>query len=269
MSSQVTRLRTRHFLDAHAQGTKFSCLTSYDALTAGIFDEAGIELLLVGDSAANVVYGRETTLSLTLDETITMAKAVVAATHRAFVVVDLPFGTYEASPSQALESAVRVMKETGAHAVKFEGGAELAPTVEKLVAAGIPVCAHIGFTPQSVHALGGFRVQGRGDQADRLLADASSLAAAGAFAVVLEMVPAPVAARVTKTIDIPTIGIGAGADTDGQILVWTDMAGLSTVAPRFSRTYTDLRATLTEAASSYIADIRSGSFPSEAESFQD
>lgn len=224
-------------------------MTSYDALTAGIFDEAGIELLLVGDSAANVVYGRETTLSLTLDETITMAKAVVAATQRAFVVVDLPFGSYEASPSQALESAVRVMKETGAHAVKFEGGAELAPpTVEKLVAAGIPVCAHIGFTPpQSVHALGGFRVQGRGDQADRLLADASSLATAGAFAVVLEMVPAPVAARVTKTIDIPTIGIGAGgADTDGQILVWTDMAGLSTVAPRFSRTYADLRATLTE-----------------------
>ena len=243
------RLRTRFFAQAKENSQAFACLTSYDCMTAEIFDEAGVDLLLVGDSLANVVLGRETTLSLTLDEMIPLARAVVSATSRAFVVVDLPFGSYEAGPAQALESAVRVMKETGAQAVKLEGGAERAPIVAALVAAGIPVCAHIGFTPQQVHALGGFVVQGRGAGAEKLHTDARALADAGAFAVVLEMVPAALAEEVTKELPIPTIGIGAGAQTDGQILVWTDAFGLGgPKAPRFVRRYADLRGALLEGA---------------------
>lgn len=261
------RLRITHFADAKAAGTPFSCLTSYDCLTAEIFDEAGIDLLLVGDSLANVVLGRETTLSLTLDETIPLARAVAEATQRTFVVVDLPFGSYESSPQQALASAVRVMKETGAQAVKLEGGVSMAPTISTLVAAGIPVCAHVGFTPQSVHALGGFKVQGRGDAAQQVRDDVAAVAEAGAFAVVLEMVPADVAASVTAESPIPTIGIGAGNDCDGQILVWTDAFGLGGRVPRFVRKYADLRTVLADAARAYAADVNSRSFPDESESF--
>ena len=261
------RLRVTHFAEAKAAGVPFSCLTSYDCLTAGIFDEAGIDLLLVGDSLANVVLGRDTTLSLTVEETLPLARAVVQATRRAFVVVDLPFGSYESSPTQALATAVRVMKETGAQAVKLEGGVSQAATITKLVEAGIPVCAHVGFTPQSVHALGGFRVQGRGDAAAVLRADVEAVARAGAFAVVLEMVPAEVAATITAASPIPTIGIGAGHECDGQVLVWTDAFGLGAQVPRFVRKYADLRAVLADAARAYAADVANRSFPNDEESF--
>ena len=237
-------------------------------MTAAVFDEAGIDLLLVGDSLANVVLGRETTLSLTMEEMIPLTRAVVEATSRSFVVVDLPFGSYEESPAQALRSAVRMLKETGAQAVKIEGGKEMAPTISALVAAGIPVCAHIGFTPQSVHALGGFVVQGRGETAGRLLADAQAVATAGAFAVVLEMVPAELAAQVTKEVSIPTIGIGTGNACDGQILVWTDAFGMGAGKTlRFVRQYADLRTVLSDAARAYAADVAERKFPNEAESF--
>ena len=267
-SPRPARLRTRHFARAKEESRPIACLTSYDCMTAGIFDEAGVDLLLVGDSLANVVLGRETTLSLTLDEIIPLARAVVEATSRAFVVVDLPFGSYEAGPDQALKSAVRVMKETGAQAVKLEGGAERAEIVSALVGAGIPVCAHIGFTPQQVHALGGFVVQGRGEGAEQLLGDAYALAHAGAFAVVLEMVPADLAQQVTRELPIPTIGIGAGVQTDGQILVWTDAFGLGGAkAPRFVRRFADLRSALTAGAEDYVSEVSNRTFPSPEESF--
>lgn len=261
-------MRTRHFAQAKAEGRKISCLTSYDALTAAIFDEAGIDLLLVGDSAANVVLGQKSTLSITTDELITMSRAVAGATQRAFVVADLPFGSYEEGPAQALATAVRFMKETDVHGVKLEGGVEVAPTIRTLVDAGIPVVGHIGYTPQSEHALGGHVVQGRGDAAHQVLADARAVQEAGAFAVVLEMVPASVAAEVTSQLDIVTIGIGAGHECDGQILVWTDAFGLGRgKSPKFVRSYADLGGVLLSAARAYRADVENSAFPSEAESF--
>ena len=202
-------------------------LTAYDALTAGIFDEAGIPVLLVGDSAGNVVFGYETTIPVTVDDLIPLTAAVVRGTRRAMVVADLPFGSYQASPAEALHAAARFMKEAGAHAIKLEGGLRVAHQVEELVAAGIPVMGHLGLTPQSVHAFGGFRVQGRGEAGDRLVHDAKALEASGAFAVVLEGIPAELGGRITQTLRIPTIGIGAGPECDAQVLVWQDMAGLS------------------------------------------
>lgn len=262
------RMRTRHFAQAKAEGRKISCLTSYDALTAAIFDEAGIDLLLVGDSAANVVLGQASTLSITTDQMLSMSRAVAGAVERAFVVADLPFGTYEEGPAQALATAVRFMKETGVHGVKLEGGVEVADTIRTLVDAGIPVVGHIGFTPQSEHTLGGYVVQGRGDAAEKLRADARAVAEAGAFAVVLEMVPADVAAQVTAELDIVTIGIGAGNATDGQVLVWTDAFGLGRgKTPRFVRRYADVRSVLLDAARAYKADVEDAAFPAEPESF--
>src|SRR5512132_2508740 len=196
-------------------------LTSYDQYTAELFDEAGVWALLVGDSAANNVYAYETTLPVTVEELLPLVRAVVRSTKRAFVIGDLPFGSYEDGPSQALETSIRFMKEGGCHAVKFEGGVRVAEQIRKVTGAGIPVMAHVGFTPQSEHQLGGYRVQGRGDAADALVDEARALQDAGAFAVVLEMVPAPVAARVTEVLSIPTIGIGAGSGTDAQVLVWS------------------------------------------------
>lgn len=266
----VSRMRTRHFAQAKAEGRKISCLTAYDAPTAAIFDEAGIDLLLVGDSAANVVLGQDSTLSITIEEMMTMATAVARATERAFVVSDLPFGSYEASPAQALETAVRFMKRTGISAVKIEGGVEIAPTIRTLVDAGIPVMAHIGYTPQSEHALGGYVVQGRGEGAAKLRADALAVQEAGAFSVVLEMVPAGIAGEITRELEIPTVGIGAGNSTDGQILVWTDAFGLTRGrTPRFARRYAEVGDVLLDAARSYLADVRSGDFPNEDESFRD
>jgi len=262
------RVRIHHLREAKERGERWPMLTAYEQYAAGIFDAAGVPVLLVGDSAANNVYGYESTLRITVDELIPLTRAVVAATSRALVVADLPFGSYQAGPEQALATAVRFMKETGAHAVKLEGGRRVAPQVETLVSAGIPVMAHLGFTPQSEHALGGYRVQGRGDAADELLEDAVALQAAGAFAVVLEMVPAVVAKRITGELLIPTIGIGAGPDCDAQVLVWQDMAGLrGGRTPRFVKRYADLRGVLEGAVATFAEEVRTGAYPGPEHSY--
>jgi 3-methyl-2-oxobutanoate hydroxymethyltransferase len=262
------RVRTRDLFLAKERGEKWAMLTSYDQYTAGIFDAAGIPVLLVGDSAANNVFGHETTLPVTVDELLPLAKGVVRATKRALVVGDMPFGSYEEGPTQALRTAVRFMKEGGCHAVKLEGGRRCAPQIAAMTAAGIPVMAHVGFTPQSEHALGGYRVQGRGEAGEEILADARVVTEAGAFSVVLEMVPGDVAKRVTSEVPIPTIGIGAGPDTDAQVLVWQDMAGLrSAKAPRFVKRYADLAGVLTEATKRYADEVRDGAFPGAEHTF--
>ena len=262
------RVRVPHLQAMKEKGEKWAMLTAYDMYAAEIFDEAGIPVLLVGDSAGNNVYGFETTVPVTVDHLVPLVRAVTSAAKHAMVVADLPFGSYQASPQQALATATRFMKEGMAHAVKLEGGKPMVPEVELLVRAGIPVMGHIGFTPQSEHVLGGYRVQGRGDSADRLVEDAVALEKAGCFAVVMEMVPAPLAARVTEVLRIPTIGIGAGPHCDAQVLVWQDMAGLrGGKAPRFVRKYADLRGALSAAASAYAADVASGTFPAPENSF--
>jgi 3-methyl-2-oxobutanoate hydroxymethyltransferase len=256
------RVRIHHLQAAKDRGERWPMLTAYEQYAAQIFDEAGVPVLLVGDSAANNVYGYESTLRVTMDELLPLVRAVVRATSRALVVADLPFGSYQASPEQALASAVRFMKEGGAHAVKLEGGRRVVPQVAALVGAGIPVMAHIGFTPQSEHGLGGYRVQGRGGAADELVRDAVALADAGAFAVVLEMVPAEVAKRITAEVAVPTIGVGAGVDCDAQVLVWQDMAGLrGGPLPRFVKRYADLRGVLRDAVDAFAAEVRDGTFP--------
>jgi 3-methyl-2-oxobutanoate hydroxymethyltransferase len=255
-------IRTATLQDFKLKGHRFSCLTSYDSLTAGIFDEAGIEVLLVGDSAADNALGYETTLPITLDEMIPFGRAVARAAKRALVVVDMPFGSYESSPAQALENAIKIMKLTGAGAVKLEGGTRSVEQIKALVTAGIPVMAHIGFTPQSIHSLGGAKVQGRGEAADELMEDARAVQTAGAFAVVLELVPASLATEVTKKLAIPTVGIGAGSGTDAQILVWTDFAGLYPgKARKFVKQYANLRETLLGAAATYRREVANGTFP--------
>jgi 3-methyl-2-oxobutanoate hydroxymethyltransferase len=264
------RVRTRHFQSAKQSGTKITGLTSYDQLTAQIFDEAGIDFLLVGDSAGNNVLGFDTTLPVTVDELIPLTRAVAGAAKRAFVIADMPFGSYETGADEALHNAFRFMKEAHAHAVKLEGGVRSAEQTRRIVSAGIPVMGHIGFTPQSEHGLGGHRIQGRGDQIEQLVADAHAVEDAGAFAVVLEMVTADAAARVTKELKIPTIGVGAGPHVDGQLLVWTDWAGFSTGRiPKFVRQYANLRQTLTDAAVAYQADVASGQYPAEEHSYTD
>ncbi len=263
------RIRVPHLQQMKERGEKWVMLTAYDMYTAEIFDEAGIPALLVGDSAGNNVFGFETTVPVTVDHLIPLVRAVTSSARRAMVVADLPFGSYQASPQQALATATRFMKEGLAHAVKLEGGKPMVPEVELLVRAGIPVMGHIGFTPQSEHVLGGYKVQGRGEHADRLLEDALALEAAGCFAVVMEMVPAPAAARVTAALRIPTIGIGAGPDCDAQVLVWQDMAGLrGGRAPRFVKKYADLRGDLRGAAEAYAADVAAGTFPAAEHSFE-
>ncbi|MFC7571757.1 3-methyl-2-oxobutanoate hydroxymethyltransferase [Klenkia terrae] len=243
-------------------------LTAYDTYAARVFEEAGIPVLLVGDSAGNVVLGHSSTVPVTVEDLLVFTKAVTRSTSRALIVADLPFGSYEASPEQAFGTAVRMMKEGGAQAVKLEGGARVAPQVKLLADNGIPVMGHVGFTPQSEHALGGFRVQGRGDAGDQVLADARAVADAGAFAVVLEMVPADVAARVTAELAVPTVGIGAGVDCDAQVLVWPDMAGMNGGrVPKFVKKYADLRGELLRAAQEYSAEVRGGQFPGPEHSF--
>jgi 3-methyl-2-oxobutanoate hydroxymethyltransferase len=256
------RVTVRDLADAKARGEKWPMITAYDALTARVFDEAGIPVLLVGDSAAMVVYGYDSTIPVTVDDLIPLAGGVVRGSQRAMVVADLPFGSYQASPAQALETAARFMKETGAHAVKLEGGARVLPQVELLTSSGIPVMAHLGLTPQSVHAFGGYRVQGRGEDGVRLLQDAKALESAGAFAVVLEVVPADLAAHVTEALSIPTIGIGAGAATDAQVIVWQDMAGLTPGrTAKFVKKYADLHGVLLEASRAWADDVVSGAYP--------
>ncbi|MGQ4617332.1 3-methyl-2-oxobutanoate hydroxymethyltransferase [Nocardia sp. R7R-8] len=259
---KMRKTRVHHLRQLKADGERWAMLTAYDYSSARLFEEAGIPVLLVGDSAANVVYGYDTTVPITVDELIPLVRGVVRGAPHALVVADLPFGTYESSPQQALATATRFMKEGGAHAVKLEGGDRVAEQIAVVTAAGIPVMAHIGFTPQSVNTLGGFRVQGRGDGAEQLIADAIAVQEAGAFSVVLEMVPAELAGQVTRKLTIPTIGIGAGADTDAQVLVWQDMAGYTSgKTAKFVKRFGHVGDELRTAAAAYADEVRRGTFP--------
>ena len=256
------RVRIHHLKELKDRGEPWPMLTAYDMYTAELFDEAGIPVLLVGDSASNNVYGYESSLPVTVDEMVPLVRAVTRSVKRALVVADLPFGSYQLSPEQALATSVRMMKEGRAHAVKLEGGRAFAPHVKAITTAGVPVMGHIGFTPQSEHNLGGYRVQGRGDAADELLEDAIALQEAGAFAVVMEMVPAEAAKRITHELAIPTVGIGAGPDCDAQVLVWQDMMGLRTgKAPRFVKRYADLAGVMKGAVEQFASEVRGREFP--------
>ncbi|OLF08893.1 3-methyl-2-oxobutanoate hydroxymethyltransferase [Actinophytocola xanthii] len=256
------RVRIHHLRELKERGEAWPMLTAYDMYTAQLFDEAGIPVLLVGDSASNNVYGYESSLPVTVEEMVPLVRAVTRSVQRALVVADLPFGSYQLSPEQALATAVRMMKEGRAHAVKLEGGRAFAPHVKAITQAGVPVMGHIGFTPQSEHNLGGYRVQGRGDAGAELLEDALALEEAGAFSVVMEMVPAEAAKRVTHELRIPTIGIGAGPDCDAQVLVWQDMLGLRRgKAPRFVKRYADLAGVMTGAVEQFAAEVRGRQFP--------
>ncbi|VXC05027.1 3-methyl-2-oxobutanoate hydroxymethyltransferase [Aeromicrobium sp. 9AM] len=268
-STPIRKIRIHHLQQMKERGEKWAMLTAYDQYAAATFDEAGIPVMLVGDSASNNVFANETSLPVTVDELIPLVRAVTRSTSRALIVADLPFGSYQRSPEQAFDTAVRFMKEANAHAVKLEGGLPMVPQVQLLTDAGIPVMAHIGFTPQAEHNLGGYRVQGRGEAAEKLIAEAKAFEDAGAFAIVMEMVPAPVAAEVTKALRIPTIGIGAGIDCDAQVLVWQDMMGLRTgKAPRFVKRYADLHGVMLDAAKAYADDVANGSFPAAEHSFE-
>jgi 3-methyl-2-oxobutanoate hydroxymethyltransferase len=249
---------------AKKRGEKWAMLTAYESMTAEIFDEAGIPVLLVGDSAGNNFLGEENTIPVTVDELIPLARAVVRGSKRALVVADLPFGSYEASAELALATSIRFFKESGAMAVKLEGAH--IETVKKLVASGIPVMGHLGLTPQSMHQLGGYRVQGRTD-GDAIVEAALALEAAGAFAIVLELVPAELAARITSALSIPTVGIGAGVNCDAQVLVWTDLMGITKKAPKLAKAYRNLRAEMLAATTEFADDVRAGNFPTEAQTF--
>jgi 3-methyl-2-oxobutanoate hydroxymethyltransferase len=264
---QGRRVTVRDLRLAKQRGERWAMLTSYDMLTAALFEQAGIPVLLVGDSAGNNVLGHPSTVPVTVDELIPLTRAVTRSTTRALVVADLPFGSYQASPQQALATSVRFLQEAGAHGVKLEGGRRVVPQVDLLVASGVPVMAHVGLTPQS-ELVTGLRVQGRGDAGEQLLEDARALQDAGAFAVVLEAVPAALAERVTAALDVPTIGIGAGRGTDAQVLVWTDLAGLTPgPGPKFVKRYADLRTVLHDAVTAYADDVREGRYPGPEHSY--
>ena len=267
--SKVRAVTTSQLKKMKEQGEKISMITSYDYSMATIVDGAGIDIILVGDSAANVMAGHKTTLPITLDQMIYHASSVVRGVERAFVVCDMPFGTYQGDPITALHSAVRIMKESGADGVKLEGGEEIIDSVKKILTAGIPVMGHLGLTPQSVHQLGGYSVQAKEEAAaEKLIADAKLLEEVGCFAVVLEKIPAALAKRVSEALTIPTIGIGAGAGTDGQVLVIHDMLGINKgFSPKFLRRYANLHDVMTEAVEHYIADVKSCDFPNENEQY--
>ena len=260
------RITTLDITKSKGQG-KWAMLTSYEQLTAEIFEQAGIPVLLVGDSAGNNFLGAENTISVTVDEMISLARAVVSATKRALVVADLPFGSFEQSPEQALQTSIRFFKESGVQAVKIEGGAKVTPQIKALIKAGIPVMGHLGLTPQSIHTLGGYRVQGRGENGAAIIADAIALQEAGVFALVLELVPAELAAEITAALEIPTIGIGAGKDCDAQVLVWSDLMGLTAKPPKLAKAYRNLRDEMSNAVKEWSADVASGAFPDEGQAF--
>lgn len=262
VTERPRKVRLPHLAQAKAEGRPLAMLTAYDSLTARIFDRAGIDMLLVGDSLGNVVLGYESTLPVTLEDVVRATGAVVRATSRPLIIADLPFGTYQLGPQQACASAIELMR-TGANAVKLEGGSERAQTIRFLVDAGIPVMAHLGYTPQSEHLIGGPRMQGRGDAATQLLDDALAIQEAGAFAVVLEMVPGTIAGQISRTLRIPTIGIGAGPECDGQVLVWSDMAGMTDWVPSFARRFGEVGAALEKAADDYVEAVRERTYPSE------
>lgn len=267
--ADVPRVTTQTVQEMKEEGVPIAMLTAYDYTSARLFDRAGIDMLLVGDSASNVMAGNETTLPMTLDHMIYHAQCVVRGIDRALVAVDLPFGSYQGNEKEGLQSAIRVMKEAGAHAVKLEGGAPVVGTVKRIVEAGIPVMGHLGLTPQSIYDFGTYQVRAREQkEADQLRKDARALEEAGCFALVLEKIPAELATEVTDSLSIPTIGIGAGAETDGQVLVSHDALGLSTdFNPRFVRRYAQLEDRITDAIGEYVTDVRSRSFPSDEESY--
>ena len=263
------KVTTARLQKMKAEGEKIACLTSYDFTIASLVDQAGVDLILVGDSAANVMMGYDTTLPITLDDMITYAKGVSRAAQRAMVIVDMPFGYYQACPDIALASAVRIMKETGASGVKLEGGSEIRESIEKILAAGIPVCGHLGLTPQSINKFGGYGVRAKGDaEAEKLLADARMLDQMGCFAIVLEKIPAELAARVAREVSVPVIGIGAGSQVDGQILVYQDMLGMNRgFSPKFMRRYADLADVIQTSLEHYVADVKAVDFPNENEQY--
>ena len=268
--SEVKRVTTHVLRAMKADGEPIAMLTAYDYTMARILDAGGVDVLLVGDSASNVVAGHETTLPITLDEMCFMAGAVVRGTSRALVVVDLPFGSYQGNPGRALDSAIRIMKETGAHAVKLEGGEEIAEAVRRILSAGVPVMGHLGLTPQSIYKFGTYTVRAREDaEAARLRADAALLEELGCFGVVLEKIPRGLAGEISRALEVPTIGIGAGSETDGQVLVTQDFLGLTKdFNPRFIRRYLDLASLVEGATREYVDDVRARRFPSVKESYK-
>jgi 3-methyl-2-oxobutanoate hydroxymethyltransferase len=268
-STHLKRITTHILQEMKKRKEKISMLTAYDFSMAGIVDAAGIDMILVGDSASNVMAGHETTLPITLDQMIYHATAVVRAVERALVVVDIPFGSYQGNSSEALRSAIRIMKESGAHAVKVEGGAEIRESVVRILSAGVPVMGHLGLTPQSIYKFGTYTVRAREkEEAGKLLEDAKILEECGCFALVLEKIPAKLARKVAEAVTIPVIGIGAGPDVDGQVLVLHDMLGITQeFKPRFLRQYADIRTTMLEAVGKYIQDVKSANFPNEKESY--
>jgi 3-methyl-2-oxobutanoate hydroxymethyltransferase len=268
-SAPLRRVTTRRLQDMKKQGKRISCLTAYDALIARILDDAGIDLILVGDSLGNIVQGHETTIPVTLDDIIYHTKAVVKGVQRALVVADMPFMSYQVSPEEAFRNAGRLMKEAGASAVKVEGGHRVCEAVRRMTEAGIPVMAHLGLTPQSINQFGSYRARGQNaEEADEMMRDAKELEEAGAFAVVLEKIPMQLAQKITESLTIPTIGIGAGPHCDGQILVYSDMLGLTIdFSPRFVRRYDSLHERIDDSVSRYIQDIQNGNFPDESESY--
>lgn len=267
--SNIKLITTHQLQEMKKRGEKISMLTAYDFTMAGILDAAGIDVLLVGDSASNVMAGHETTLPITLDQMIYHATSVVRAVKRSFVVVDIPFGSYQGNSTEALRSSVRIMKESGAHAVKMEGGAEIKESILRVLSAGVPVMGHLGLTPQSIYKFGTYTVRAKEEaEAEKLISDAKLLEECGVFAIVLEKIPAKLAKRVSEEINIPTIGIGAGPDTDGQVLVMHDMLGLThEFKPRFLRRYAELHSVVTQAVEDYIKDVKDRKFPTDKESY--
>lgn len=263
------KVTTRRLIEMKQRGEKIACLTAYDYSMARLIDGAGIDMILVGDSASNVMAGNVTTLPMTIDQMIYHAKSVIKGVERALVVCDMPFGSYQGNSKEALANAVRIMKESHAEAVKLEGGAEIRESVERILSAGIPVCGHLGLTPQSINKFGSYNVRAReAAEAEKLIADAKLLDELGCFAIVLEKIPAELARRVTEAVSVPTIGIGAGGATDGQILVMHDMLGINKgFSPRFLRRYADLSTVIDEAVSHYVSDVKSSDFPNASEQY--
>ena len=267
--SDLKKVTTHRLHEMKQKGEKIAMLTAYDFSMARLLDSAGIDILLVGDSASNVMAGHETTLPITLDQMIYHASSVIRAVERALVVVDLPFGSYQGNSGEALRSSIRIMKESGAHAVKLEGGEEVKESIARILTAGVPVMGHLGLTPQSIYKFGTYTVRAKEeDEAKKLIADAKILEEAGCFAIVLEKIPAKLAAQVAQTVDIPVIGIGAGTDVDGQVLVMQDMLGITKdFKPRFLRRYADLEKIITDAVGNYVQDVKSKDFPNEQEQY--
>ena len=266
---QIKKVTTHVLSEMKLKGEKISMLTAYDYSMARIIDKAGVDVILVGDSASNVMAGYETTLPITLDQMIYHGSSVVRGVERALVVVDMPFGSYQVSREEGVRNAIKIMKESGVDALKLEGGIEIIETVKTIIDAGIPVCGHLGLTPQSVHKFGGYGLRAKEEaEAEKLIADAEALDKAGCFAIVLEKVPAVLAAKITETVNCATIGIGAGNGTDGQVLVYSDMLGMNRgFRPKFLRQYADLYTVMTDAVGCYINDVKTVSFPNESESY--